>query len=100
MKIHKSMNTDFLRKEFSNQLFVTIFKEFIEQMDEQFDRENEERIAKLSATLASSWVERSISLIQYEKKMPWVEVYKAKLRLVARDLLRTYERKPQSLDVG
>lgn len=34
------MNTEFMKKEFSNKLFVTIFKEFIYQMDEQFEREN------------------------------------------------------------
>jgi len=34
------MNTEFLKKEFSNKLFVEIYKEFLGQMDEQFEREN------------------------------------------------------------
>lgn len=77
------MNTDFLKKEFANKTFVTIFKEFIHQMDEQFDKENDERVTRFSITLASAWIEKSVTMIQYEKKLPWIHSYKLKIRKIA-----------------
>lgn len=85
------MNSDFLKKEFSNKLFVAIFKEFLDQMDQQFDRENQERIDRLAVGLTASWIDKSIVIAKQEKKMPWMLHYKEKLKILAVELLKTYQ---------
>jgi hypothetical protein len=85
------MNTEFLKKEFSNKLFLVIYKEFIDQMDDQFKRENEERITRFAITLASAWIEQSITIVQYEKKLPWIQPYSSKIKTIALELLQDYE---------
>lgn len=42
-----------------------IYKEFLDQMDEQFEKENDDRIKRFAVTLASSWIEQSLISIQY-----------------------------------
>lgn len=82
------MNVDFLKKEFSNQLFVTIFKHFITQMDAQLKEENEERIQKFSYILAKCWLLKTNKYLAHERKLPWINGYKAKVKQIAVDMLK------------
>lgn len=87
----KSMNIMFLRREFSNPLFVEFYKEFLGSLDSQFETENEEKVDRLSYTLSHCWAERSTKLLLNERKLPWVNSYKLRIKKIALELLYDYE---------
>ena len=86
------MNLEFLKAEFSNKTFVAFFSDFYEQIDAQFYDENNEKVEKMSKAIASAWIKNNISIIEFEKKLPWVNSYLRKIKTLARDLFRKHSR--------
>ena len=64
------MNVQFLRREFSNPLFVDLFKEFLNELTELFENENKEKIRRLALVMGTALMKKSTVCLQKEKKMP------------------------------
>ena len=57
------MNSEFLKVEFSNKVFVTYYMEFFEKLEDQFESENNDKIEKFTYTITSAWLTNNLSLI-------------------------------------
>ena len=55
----RSMNVQFLRREFSNPLFVDLFKEFLNELPELFESENKEKIRRLALVMGTALMKKS-----------------------------------------
>lgn len=85
------MNVQFLRREFSNPLFVDLFKEFLNELTELFENENKEKIRRLALVMGTALMKKSTVCLQKEKKMPWTTSYKVRIRKVCIELLKEFE---------
>jgi hypothetical protein len=85
------MNVQFLRREFSNPLFVELFKEFLQELPQLFESENREKIRRLALVMGTALMKKCTGGLENEKKMPWTTSYRAKIRKVCVELLKEFE---------
>lgn len=89
------MNGSYLTKEFSNPLFLEVYKSFLEKMNDQFDIENADRVKRFVDVIIQNWKDRTIYLVLSEKKLPWTENYKYIVQNLAQNLLDSYATAPK-----
>ena len=72
------------------------YQEFYEQIEIQFIEENNEKIQKMSNSMTLAWLNRRVSLLEFEKKLPWLSSYMTRIKLLAKDLQKKHTQNNES----
>lgn len=57
------MNVQFLRREFSNPLFIDLFRQFFNELPDLFESENKEKIKRLALVMNEALIKNSTACL-------------------------------------